>query len=179
MALLRAAGMELPRNLRGIFTSVARWKSRSCWGAVKRAYVPILPEGIDPRGRHHCGPHQFHGKTPIQIVQRFKAERSPGGKVDGEDPTTFPWYKVPEGLRDRRFEELWQLAHRCGYSDAMKAVRLLTEDAPAATTAIPVDTLPPRERQRLNRSQLRALRSGNPAVPVHGKGPRTIFDKVD
>lgn len=31
---------------------------------------------MDPRGRHNCGPHQFHGKTPIQIVQKFK-DRQP------------------------------------------------------------------------------------------------------
>ena len=101
-----------------MFTSASRWKSRpglltsdhrvtnslkwsccrSCWGSTRRAYVPLLPEGIeswlqavlyffspfwtsflagmDPRGRHNCGPHQFHGKTPIQIVQKFK-DRQP------------------------------------------------------------------------------------------------------
>eukprot|EP00434_Breviolum_minutum_P039660 symbB.v1.2.035226.t1/scaffold4694.1/size36271/6 len=85
-----------------------------------------------------------------------------------QDPATFPWYKVPEPLRQRRFEELWQLAHRCGYSDAMQAVKLLTEQ----TTAAAADA--PGERQRLNRSQLRALKSGTSAVPVYGKGPRGL-----
>ena len=45
-------------------------------------------------------------------------------------------YKVPQALRDRRFEELWQLAHRCGYSDAMKA-------RPGRPKVDPVDPVDP------------------------------------
>ncbi|CAK8995369.1 unnamed protein product [Durusdinium trenchii] len=145
------------QQFRGVFTSAARWKSRSIWGSSRRAVVPLLPEGMDPRGRHHCGPHTFHGKTPVQIVERFK------------DPSSFPWYKVPEALRQRRFEELWQLAHRCGHKSAKQAVKLLTETPEVEQGGF--------ERvQRLNRSQNRALRSGTPAAPVYGKGPRSIHD---
>jgi hypothetical protein len=43
---------------------------------------------------------------------------------------------VPQALRDRRFEELWQLAHRCGYSDAMKA-------RPGRPKVDPVDPVDP------------------------------------
>lgn len=56
--------------------------------------------GMDPRGRHNCGPHQFHGKTPIQIVQKFKEKfvasilhlSTPLSCCDFQDPATFPWW---------------------------------------------------------------------------------------
>ena len=67
---------------------------------------------------------------------------------------------MPEALRQRRFEELWQLAHRCGYKDAKQTVQLLTEPRALEVTAV--------GQQRLSRSQQRALRSGLPAVPAYG-----------
>lgn len=125
------------------------------FGVTKRC-PDRLARGLDPRGRHHCGPAKFIGKTPQQIVEGFK------------DPQSFPWYKVPEALRQRRFEELWQLAHRCGYKDAKQTVQLLTE----ARTTEPGGG----GKQRLSRSQQRALRSGLPAVPAYGNSPRSVAE---
>ncbi|CAE7036999.1 hypothetical protein AK812_SmicGene28623 [Symbiodinium microadriaticum] len=151
-------------GVRGLFTSSPCYRSRSCWGNGKRRAIrPLLPEGVDPRGRHHCGPKQYIGKTPEQIVEQFK------------DPATFPWYQVPEPLRQRRFEVLWQMAHRCGYRSALEAVKLLTNPAHDGRPEAPVEGEPGRP-QRLQRSQLRALRSGTPAVPAYGKGPRAAPD---
>ncbi|CAJ1335754.1 unnamed protein product [Effrenium voratum] len=151
----------LAGHVRSLFTSAVRWRSRSwgVFGTSRRAVVPLLPEGMDPRGRHHCGPQQFIGKTPEQIVERFK------------DPATFPWYRVPEALRRRRFEELWQLAHRCGYKSALQAVQTIT-DAPGPQQANAAEGV----KQRMGRSRLRALRSGVPAAPAYGKGPRSTLD---
>mmetsp|Transcript_43906 Transcript_43906/g.82021 ORF Transcript_43906/g.82021 Transcript_43906/m.82021 type:complete len:168 (+) Transcript_43906:58-561(+) len=158
--MLRHLCLSGKARVRGLFTSEPCFKSRSCWGNVRRAIVPLLPEGLDPRGRHHCGPKQFIGKTPEQIVERFK------------DPTTFPWYRIPETLRQRRFEELWQLAHRCGYRTALQTVQLLTDPAHDGRREAAAAVAGTERPQRLNRSQLRALRSGTPAIPAYGKGPR-------
>lgn len=89
----------------------------SCWGTGRRTYAPLLPEGHDSRERHHCGPGKYIGMTPLDIVAKFK------------DSSTFPWYRLPEALRRRRFEELWQLAHRAGHRQALETVRLLTDAA--------------------------------------------------
>ena len=64
------------------------------------ALVLSVSGGIDPRGRHHCGPKHFIGKTPEQIVEKFKAlaeletDQHRLGKALAlfcEDPATFPW----------------------------------------------------------------------------------------
>merc|ERR1711924_516116 len=91
--------------------------AKGCWGTSWRTSAPLLPQGLDPRERHHCGPSQYIGKTPVQIVARFK------------DQAIFPWYRLPESLRERRFEELWQLAHRVRHKAALEAVRLLTDES--------------------------------------------------
>eukprot|EP00933_Yihiella_yeosuensis_P057812 TRINITY_DN5789_c0_g2_i3.p1 TRINITY_DN5789_c0_g2~~TRINITY_DN5789_c0_g2_i3.p1 ORF type:complete len:214 (+),score=38.57 TRINITY_DN5789_c0_g2_i3:75-644(+) len=156
-----------------LVTSALRLPSQSCWGTSRRTSAPLLPEGMDPRERHHCGPNKYIGKTPVQIVERFK------------EKSTFPWYRLPENLRNRRFEELWQLAQKTGNKAALQAVRLLTDashdrgahhTAQAAQPATGGAALPAEEdgAQRLNRSSQRALQSGTAAVPAAGKGPRTI-----
>ena len=50
---------------------------RRCGCAAKHLYRPESQSvayftGVDPRGRHHCGPKQYIGKTPEQIVEQFK-----------------------------------------------------------------------------------------------------------
>merc|ERR1740130_273840 len=102
---------------RCLVTSSLRFPSMSCWGTSRRTSAPLLPQGMDPRERHHCGPAQYIGKTPVEIVARFK------------DSVTFPWYRVPETLRNRRFEELWQLAHKMKNKAALGAVGILTDKA--------------------------------------------------
>eukprot|EP00931_Biecheleriopsis_adriatica_P108347 TRINITY_DN82656_c0_g1_i1.p1 TRINITY_DN82656_c0_g1~~TRINITY_DN82656_c0_g1_i1.p1 ORF type:complete len:187 (-),score=30.37 TRINITY_DN82656_c0_g1_i1:60-620(-) len=167
-------------TVRALATSALRLPSQSCWGTSKRTSAPLLPEGMDPRERHHCGPNHYVGKTPLEIVERFK------------DSSTFPWYQLPEKLRNRRFEELWQLAHRCGHKSALQAVQLLTDashdrgaarkvqSAAAAPSMTGAAGTPEAEAdlepQRLTRSAKRALNSGTPAVPAFGKGPRATVD---
>merc|ERR1719446_221826 len=81
----------------------------SCWGTSRRTSAPLLPEGLDPRERHHCGPAKYLGKTPMEIVTKYK------------DVDVFPWYRLPVALRGRRFEELWQLAYKVGHRQALEA----------------------------------------------------------
>eukprot|EP00403_Amphidinium_massartii_P036086 CAMPEP_0178440704 /NCGR_PEP_ID=MMETSP0689_2-20121128/36945_1 /TAXON_ID=160604 /ORGANISM="Amphidinium massartii, Strain CS-259" /LENGTH=107 /DNA_ID=CAMNT_0020063545 /DNA_START=56 /DNA_END=379 /DNA_ORIENTATION=+ len=86
------------------------------WGTSRQNVPPLLPQGLDPRGRHHCGPSQYIGKTPSEIVSLFKVP-------------TFPSYRLPDDVRGQRFEVLWQLAHKTGNKVALQAVRLLTDKA--------------------------------------------------
>merc|ERR1719411_178000 len=90
-------------QIRALNASALRLPSQPIWGTSRRTHAPLLPQGHDPRERHHCGPSKYIGKTPLQIVEKFK------------DGRTFPWYLMAEPLRGRRFEELYQLAHRTGH----------------------------------------------------------------
>eukprot|EP00929_Paragymnodinium_shiwhaense_P057115 TRINITY_DN28583_c0_g1_i1.p1 TRINITY_DN28583_c0_g1~~TRINITY_DN28583_c0_g1_i1.p1 ORF type:complete len:198 (-),score=22.42 TRINITY_DN28583_c0_g1_i1:132-725(-) len=101
---------------RSIATSPARLRSMSIWGTGGRTSVPLLPQGMDPRERHHCGPHKYIGMTPKQIVSRFK------------NSAIFPWYRVAKPLHDRRFEELYQMARISKNKRAVEAVQLLTNE---------------------------------------------------
>merc|ERR1719272_909740 len=85
---------------RSLATSNFRLPSMSCWGSSKRTSAPLMPAGMDPRERHHTGPIAYMGKTPVEIIAKFK------------DAETFPWYRLPTNLRTKRFEMLWQMAHR-------------------------------------------------------------------
>eukprot|EP00747_Dinoflagellata_sp_TGD_P167749 gnl/TRDRNA2_/TRDRNA2_192777_c0_seq1.p1 gnl/TRDRNA2_/TRDRNA2_192777_c0~~gnl/TRDRNA2_/TRDRNA2_192777_c0_seq1.p1 ORF type:complete len:170 (+),score=18.41 gnl/TRDRNA2_/TRDRNA2_192777_c0_seq1:38-511(+) len=108
-----------PAGSRPLTSSAPLLRSMSCWGTSRpgSTSVPLLPPGHDYRERHHCGPPAYIGKTPVQIVMAFK------------DTATFPWYRLPEALRLRRFEELYQLAHRTRNRVALEAVRLLMDPA--------------------------------------------------
>mmetsp|Transcript_36394 Transcript_36394/g.66671 ORF Transcript_36394/g.66671 Transcript_36394/m.66671 type:complete len:144 (-) Transcript_36394:53-484(-) len=103
----------------------SRRKSMSCWGTSRQNVPPLLPEGMDPRGRHHCGPSKYIGKTPSEIVSLFKVP-------------SFPFYRLPDSVRAQRFEVLWQLAHKTGNKVALQAVRLLTEEAYDAKKSVTV-----------------------------------------
>ncbi|CAK0833783.1 unnamed protein product, partial [Prorocentrum cordatum] len=116
--------------------------------------------------------------TPAQIVARFK------------DEANFPWYVFPQQLRTRRFEELWQLAHRTQNRAALSAVRLLTDAAhdrgrasasargqpgaagvQVASGDAPGPAAAPAPHLS-SRSAKRAMRSGLEPGSAHGKGPR-------
>ena len=107
--------LRAPRGVRSIAASALRLPSMSCWGTGRRTGAPLLPQGHDVRERHHCGPVLYIGKTPVEIVSKFK------------DEANFPWYMIPMRLRNQRFEQLWQLAHKIGRRDALGAVRVLTD----------------------------------------------------
>lgn len=62
-------------------------------------------------------PPAYLGKTPIEIVVKFK------------DPSAFPWHKLPEAVCGRPFGELWHLAKQSRHHAAGEAVRLLTDPA--------------------------------------------------
>merc|ERR1719386_129097 len=98
-------------------TSAPCLPSMSCWGTSRRTTAPLLPQGEDPRERHQCAPSKYIGRTPTEIVARFK------------DQTTFPWYRLSVPLRKRRFEEIWQLAKLTKNKAAVQAVDLLMDGA--------------------------------------------------
>eukprot|EP00746_Dinoflagellata_sp_MGD_P022741 gnl/MRDRNA2_/MRDRNA2_153240_c0_seq1.p1 gnl/MRDRNA2_/MRDRNA2_153240_c0~~gnl/MRDRNA2_/MRDRNA2_153240_c0_seq1.p1 ORF type:complete len:159 (-),score=24.26 gnl/MRDRNA2_/MRDRNA2_153240_c0_seq1:88-513(-) len=83
----------------------------------RRNVPPLMPEGMDWRERHHCGPADYHGRTPAEIIARFK------------DLNSFPWYRIPQKHRTQRFEELYQLAHKCRVREAMDTIKVLTDPA--------------------------------------------------
>lgn len=84
----------------------------------------LLPEPLRPLQPFHdvrgwAGPNAppaaYAGKTPIEIIVRFK------------DPATFPWHRLPEAACGRRFEELWRLARQTQQRIAEETVQLLTD----------------------------------------------------
>merc|ERR1719231_1011288 len=87
----------------------------NCFGTSRMTSAPLLPQGEDPRERHHCGPPQYIGKTPVDIVAQFK------------DEATFPWYRMHPSMRTRRFEEIYQQAQRTRNRRAVETVQLLTD----------------------------------------------------
>uniref|UniRef100_A0A7R9ZWL1 Uncharacterized protein n=1 Tax=Pyrodinium bahamense TaxID=73915 RepID=A0A7R9ZWL1_9DINO len=146
----RGCARSLPLGAREIACSVPRFPSMSCWGTSRRTSAPLLPEGHDYRERHHCGPKLYIGKTPEDIVARFKNQ------------ATFPWYLLPLNVRTTRFEVLWQQAHKANNREALKAVQVLMDaahdrGAAEAAAAAPGAT---GAATRMSRSQKRALRSG-------------------
>lgn len=77
-----------------------------------------LPSTLAP---HSCiaerdPPAAYVGKTPIEIVVRYK------------DPATFPWHKLPEAACGQRFEELYRLSVHHRLQPAIDAVHLLTAE---------------------------------------------------
>merc|ERR1712048_216734 len=83
---------------------LATW-STSASNLQGRALVPVKPGPLHELGAESEGqrpPSAYIGKTPIEIVVRFK------------DPATFPWHKLPEAVCGRPFEELWWLARHSG-----------------------------------------------------------------
>lgn len=167
LALRRVALPQVAFATRQIFTAAPCLAGMNCFGTSRANNPPLLPQGLDPRERHHCGPSKFIGKTPVDIIARFK------------DTSAFPWYMVPLPLRNRRFEELWQLAHRTGHKAALQVVRVLMDERhdrdphrpalPAAGLASATTSSP-----RLNRSARKALRSGVPASEAIRNGPAAL-----
>mmetsp|Transcript_78372 Transcript_78372/g.199217 ORF Transcript_78372/g.199217 Transcript_78372/m.199217 type:complete len:191 (+) Transcript_78372:76-648(+) len=159
-------GMQGPRLApvlgglrRSLVTSALRLPPNFAYffmGTSRPNKPPLLPEGMDPRERHHCGEKKYIGKTPREIVARFKNE------------ATFPWYLVPESHRDKRFEELYQMAKQANHKDAVKTVGVLT-NAAHDRGKLQIKTGQP---QRLGRSAKRALQSGVEAQAlIHANGP--------
>lgn len=91
--------------------------------AAKLSSCALAPEKVGPLqelGSEDGGPvppRAYVGRTPVEIIVLFK------------DPATFPWYRLPEVVCGRRFEELWQLANVERHHVAEEAVRLLTDPA--------------------------------------------------
>uniref|UniRef100_A0A7S1AR08 Uncharacterized protein n=1 Tax=Noctiluca scintillans TaxID=2966 RepID=A0A7S1AR08_NOCSC len=113
--LFRNCSSSQQLGLSRSFAFTRRQTPPSCFGPSCRTSAPLLPQGEDPRERHHTGPAKYIGKLPADIVRLFKVE------------ARFPWFRVDEKLRRRRFEELWQLAHKVKHKRALVAVQILTD----------------------------------------------------
>jgi len=76
------------------------------------------PPTLGPLKRRRSSRHPpaaYVGKTPVEIIVRFK------------DPAFFPWHRLPETASGRRFEELWCLSVDTGHEVATEVVELLTD----------------------------------------------------